>query len=357
MFKINDLLQVAINKNASDLHLIAGYNPTIRISGKLYPINEFPLLSHEMIFSMIEEILTPEQKVIFATNKEFDFSHKIENWRFRVNIYTQQGTAAADFRLIPKNIKTIDELFLPSICHKFAEINQGLVLIVGPTGHGKTTTIASIIQEINTKHTKNILTIEDPVEYVFPKGLSLVSQREVTWDTLSWNKALKSALREDPDVVLVGEMRDYETIAASLTIAETGHLVFATLHTNSAAQTIDRIVDVFPSDQQSQIRLQLSNVLEAIVSIRLIPSLEGGRVPACEILTATGAVRSTIREGKTHLIDNVIQTSAEYSMVSLEKYLAGLISQSKVSLDEAKRWVLRPQELERYMEAKTVVKM
>lgn len=356
MYKINDLLQVAIAKNASDLHLVAGYNPTIRVNGKLSYLNEFPILSHEIIHAMILEILTEEQKQIYASNKEFDFSYKLENWRFRVNIYTQQGTSAADFRLIPTKIRSIEELSLPTICHKFAEVQQGLVLIVGPTGHGKTTAIASIIQEINLKQAKNIITIEDPIEYTFPKGLSIISQREITWDTLSWNKALRSALREDPDVVLVGEMRDYETIAATITIAETGHLVFATLHTNSAAQTVDRIVDVFPSNQQAQIRLQLSNSLEAIVSIRLIPALEGGRIPACEILTGTGAVRSIIREGKTHLIDNVIQTSAEHSMISLEKYLAGLIADGKISLDEAKRWILRPQELERYLEAKTLVK-
>lgn len=356
MLKIADLLSIAIQRHASDLHLVYGYNPIIRVDGVLTHLNDQPIMVNEAITQMIEETMTPEQKDLFSANKELDYSYKLDTWRFRVNSYTQQGTSAVNFRLISSTIKSIDSLSLPSICHKFAELPQGLVLIVGPTGHGKTTTIASIIQEINTAHKKNIITIEDPVEYIFPKALSMISQREILWDTLSWRKALKSVLREDPDVVLIGEMRDYETIGSALTIAETGHLVFATLHTNSASQTVDRIVDVFPSDQQSQIRLQLSNVLEAIVSIRLVPALEGGRIPACEILTGTPAVRSTIREGKTHLIDNIIQTSAEYSMVSLEKYLAQLVLSSKISLEDAKKWTLSPKELESYIGAKPVVK-
>jgi len=356
VLKIADLLNLAISKNASDLHLIAGYNPVIRVEGELMHLDEQPILSNEMISGMIEETMLPEQKELFVANKEIDYSYKLDSWRFRVNAYTQLGTSACDFRLISSNIRSLSELSLPSICEKFVDLPQGLVLIVGPTGHGKTTTIAAIIQEINKKHKKNIITIEDPVEYIFPKGMSIISQREVLWDTLSWRKALKSTLREDPDVVLIGEMRDYETIGAALTIAETGHLVLATLHTNSAAQTVDRIVDVFPSDQQSQIRLQLSNVLEAIVSIRLVPALEGGRIPACEILTGTPATRNTIREGKTHFINNIIQTSAEYSMISLEKYLAQLVLTSKISLEDAKKWTLNAKELENYIGTKSVVK-
>jgi twitching motility protein PilT len=354
--KISDLLRIAIQKHASDLHMVVGYNPIVRIEGVLNRINEYPILTNDDLKAMIEETMTPEQRELYVSNKELDYSYRLDDWRFRVNAYTQQGTCAVDFRLIPSQIKSIEELFLPSICHKFVDLPQGLVLIAGPTGHGKTTTIASIIQEINTIHKKNIITIEDPVEYIFPKGLSMISQREILWDTLSWRKALKSILREDPDVVLIGEMRDYETIGSAITIAETGHLVFATLHTNSAAQTVDRIVDVFPADQQAQIRLQLSNVLEAIVSIRLVTGLEGGRVPACEILTGTSAVRSTIREGKTHQINNIIQTSAEYSMISLEKYLAQLVMSSKISLETAKKWTLNPAELEDFIGSKSIVK-
>lgn len=356
MLKISDLLQAAITANASDLHLIVGYNPIIRIDGVLNYLNEYPVLTNDLVFSMIQETMTPEQKELFEANREVDYSYKMNDWRFRVNAYTQQGTSAVDFRLIPSHIKTIEELSLPSICHKFVDVPQGLVLLVGPTGHGKTTSIASIIQEINLRHKKNIVTIEDPVEYIFPKGMSIISQREVLWDTLSWKKALKSVLRQDPDVVLIGEMRDYETIASALTIAETGHLVFTTLHTNSASQTVDRIVDVFPADQQAQVRLQLSNVLEAIVSIRLVNRLDGGRIPACEILTATQAVRSNIREGKSHMIDNIIQTSSEFSMISLEKYLAQLVLSSKISEEEAKHWTLNPKELETYIGSKSIVK-
>jgi twitching motility protein PilT len=354
--KISDLLKTAIARKASDLHLVVGYNPVIRFDGALERINDQAILTDSDVKQMIEETMTPEQKDLYLANKELDYSYKLDDWRFRVNAYTQQGTSAVDFRLIPSQIKSIEELGLPSICHKFADLPQGLILIAGPTGHGKTTSIASIIQEINSIHKKNIITIEDPVEYIFPKGLSMISQREILWDTLSWRKALKSILREDPDVVLIGEMRDYETIGSAITIAETGHLVFATLHTNSAAQTIDRIVDVFPADQQAQVRLQLSNVLEAIVSIRLVSGLEGGRIPACEILTGTSAVRSTIREGKTHQIDNIIQTSAEYSMISLEKYLAQLVLTSKISLETAKKWTLDPKELEDFIGAKSIVK-
>lgn len=356
MFSVSDLLNIAISKGASDLHLVVGYKPIIRVDGNLIHLDDQAILTQEVVFQMIDSTMSPEQKELYAANREIDYSYKLNNWRFRVNAYTQQGTSAVDFRLIASKIKTVEELALPSICHKFSELPQGLVIIAGPTGHGKTTTIASIIEEINLTRKKNIVTIEDPIEYIFSKASSVVSQREILWDTLSWKKALKSVLREDPDVVLIGEMRDYETIASALTIAETGHLVFTTLHTNSAAQTVDRIVDVFPSDQQAQVRLQLSNVLEAIVSIRLVPGIEGGRIPACEILTGTSAVRSTIREGKTHQIDNIIQTSAEYSMISLEKYLAQLVLNSKITLENAKKWTLNPEELESYIESKTVVK-
>ncbi|HLD24730.1 MAG TPA: PilT/PilU family type 4a pilus ATPase, partial [Patescibacteria group bacterium] len=262
------------------------------------------------------------------------------------------GTMAGAFRLIPQTIQSIEDLGLPTICHEFVKLRQGLVLVTGPTGHGKSTTLASMINIINQTKSVHIVTIEDPIEHVYPPGSSIVSQREMHGDTHSWNVALRSVLREDPDVVLVGEMRDFETIQSALTIAETGHLVFATLHTNSAAQTIDRVVDVFPENQQQQVRLQLSNVLEGVLSLRLIPALSGSRVPAAEILTATPAVRTLIRDGKTHQIDNIIQTSAEYGMATLETSLSILVKAGKIGLDVATSFALRPEELGRLMQRK-----
>ncbi|HCS78717.1 TPA: type IV pili twitching motility protein PilT [Patescibacteria group bacterium] len=252
---------------------------------------------------------------------------------------------AAALRYLPQKIRNVEELGLPKLYHDFVNLRQGFILVTGPTGHGKSTTLAAIINEINNSRETHIITIEDPIEYMYPKGRSIISQREMHTDTYSWNVALRSVLREDPDVVLIGEMRDYETIAAALTIAETGHLVFATLHTNSAAQTIDRIVDVFPENQQSQIRLQLAATLEGVLSQRLLPQIGGGRVPAIEILMATPAVQTTIREGKTHLIDNIIQTSGEMGMQLMETSLTQLVKAGKIDLDTAKEYSIRPEEL------------
>ena len=234
---------------------------------------------------------------------------------------------------------------MPKICHNFAQLKQGFVLVTGPTGHGKSTTLAAIINEINLGKANHILTIEDPIEYVYPAGKSIISQREMDLDTHSWPLALRSALREDPDVVLVGEMRDPETIAAAMTIAETGHLVFSTLHTNSASQTIDRIIDSFPADQQTQVRTQLASTLKGVVSQRLIPQLNGGRIPAVEVLLGTSAIASNIRDGKTHLIDSIIQTSQDYGMIPLESSLASLVLSGTISLETAKSYALRPEEL------------
>ena len=234
---------------------------------------------------------------------------------------------------------------MPKICHNFAQLKQGFVLVTGPTGHGKSTTLAAIINEINLEKAVHILTIEDPIEYVYPAGKSIISQREMDLDTHSWAMALRSALREDPDVVLVGEMRDPETIAAAMTIAETGHLVFSTLHTNSASQTIDRIIDSFPADQQTQVRTQLASTLKGVVSQRLIPQLNGGRIPAVEVLLGTSAIASNIRDGKTHLIDSIIQTSQDYGMIPLESSLASLVLSGTISLETAKSYALRPEEL------------
>lgn len=339
----------AARKEASDLHLIVGFPPMLRVSGELEPVEGTTVLTEEEAKNLIYTTFNPNQKDIYETNKEIDFSLAAAAGRFRVNIYTQKGTIAGAFRLVPQKIKSLTELGLPDICQQFVKLHQGLVLVTGPTGHGKSTSLASMIQIINQTKGMHIVTIEDPIEYVYPAGMSIVSQRELHGDTHSWNIALRSVLREDPDVVLIGEMRDFETIQSAITIAETGHLVFATLHTNSAAQTIDRVVDVFPENQQSQVRLQLSNVLEGILSIRLLPAVAGGRKLAYEILTGTPAVRTMVREGKTHQIDNIIQTSAEFGMATLESTLARLVKEGSITLDVANQYAVRPEELGRLL--------
>lgn len=347
--EIQYLFSEAVRLEASDLHLVVGFPPMLRVSGTLVAIEGSNPLTADDTRAMLEATLTPEQRELLATNKELDYSLPSPVGRFRVNAYHQKGTLAAAFRLIPARIKSIDELNLPAICHEFVKLRQGLVLVTGPTGHGKSTTLASMISVINQTRAAHIVTIEDPIEYVYPPGKSLVSQREMHGDTHVWHVALRSVLREDPDVVLIGEMRDFETIQSALTIAETGHVVFTTLHTNSASQTIDRIVDVFPENQQTQIKLQLSSVLEAVISLRLIPTSGGGRVPVAEILTATPAVRTLIRDGKTHQIDNVIQTSAEYGMVTLEAALAAAVKAGKVNFEVAAAYAVKPEELGRIM--------
>lgn len=346
---IQSLFAETARREASDLHILVGFPPMIRVHGKLQPIEGTQVLSISDAEALVQSIFTAEHKELFATNKELDFSVASPAGRFRANIYTQQGSAAATFRLIPAKIKTIDELGLPAICHEFVKLRQGLVLITGPTGHGKSTTLASMINTINMQSAHHIVTVEDPIEYIYPKGLSIISQREMHTDTHSWNVALRSVLREDPDIVLVGEMRDYETIAAALTVAETGHLVFATLHTNSAAQSIDRIVDVFPENQQPQVRMQLSGVLEGILAQRLIPATAGGRVAVAEVLTASPAVRTTIREGKSHLVDNIIQTSGELGMELLETSLAKAVKESKISAETAISYALRLEDMNRLL--------
>lgn len=339
----------AARKEASDLHLIVGFPPMIRVSGVLFPIEGSSILTEEDARQCIYQTFTGDQKEVYETNKEVDYSLATPVGRFRVNVYLQKGTIAGAFRLIPQQIKSLEALGLPPICTEFVKLRQGLILVTGPTGHGKSTSLASMINVINQGRSVHIVTIEDPIEYVYPKGQAIVSQREMHGDTHSWNVALRSVLREDPDVVLIGEMRDFETIQSAITIAETGHLVFATLHTNSAAQTVDRIVDVFPENQQTQVRLQLSNVLEGILSLRLVPALAGGRVPASEILTATPAMRTLIREGKTHQIDNIIQTSAEFGMMTLETSLSGLVKAGIIGIDTATSFAIRPEELGRLL--------
>ncbi|MDZ4228200.1 MAG: type IV pilus twitching motility protein PilT [Candidatus Levybacteria bacterium] len=343
---IQELFKVTVKEKASDLHLLAGIPPTLRIDGYLRYLTGYGPLKPEEIEEMIYSLLNPVQKELLIANKELDFSFGVgggtygDLGRFRTNLYYQRRYLSGAFRLLPPNILTIEELHLPEILHSFSDLTQGLVLVTGPTGHGKSTTIAAIINEINLKRSAHILTIEDPIEYVYPEGKSIISQREMAIDTHSWNFALRAALREDPDVVLVGEMRDSETIAAAITIAETGHLVFSTLHTNSAAQSIDRIIDSFPSSQQSQIKIQLAATLKGIVSQRLLPMISGGRIPAVEILLGTPAVSSIVRDGKTHLIDSVIQTSKDKGMIGIDSSLAALVLSGSISFEMGKSYSL-----------------
>lgn len=343
---IQELLHLTIKSKASDLHLMPEIPPTIRIDGSLVYVSNHRVLTREDVETMIFSLLSASQKEVLLANKELDFSFTLGGGahgvlgRFRSNLYYQQGYLSGSFRFLEPDIRTIEELRLPKIIHEFAKLKQGFILVTGPTGHGKSTTLASILNEINLTRALHILTIEDPIEYIYPKGKSIVSQRGMGIDTHSWSLALRSALREDPDVVLVGEMRDTETVASAITIAETGHLVFSTLHTNSAAQSVDRIIDSFPADQQSEIKTQLAATLKGIISQRLLPQINGGRVPAVEILIGTNAVSSNIREGKTHLIDSVIETSQDVGMISLESSLASLVLSGSISLETAKSYAL-----------------
>lgn len=351
MMDIHELLDLTIKNNASDLHLLVGIPPALRIDGVLRYLSNYEPLSASQIQEMIFSLLSEDQKNYFIRNKELDFSFGFGGGtfgnlgRFRTNIYFQRGYISAAFRFLLPNIRTVQELHLPKVLNTFSDLKQGFILVTGPTGHGKSTTLAAIINEINIKRASHILTIEDPIEYIYPSGKSIVSQREINIDTISWNNALRSSLREDPDVVLVGEMRDPETIAAAITIAETGHLVFSTLHTNSAAQSIDRIIDSFPAGEQVQIRVQLAATLKGVVSQRLLPMINGGRVPAVEILIGSSAIATNIREGKTHLIDSIIQTSNDIGMATLEESLASLVLSGSISLETAKSYALKEDEL------------
>ncbi|PWU22881.1 type IV pili twitching motility protein PilT [Candidatus Cerribacteria bacterium 'Amazon FNV 2010 28 9'] len=345
---MEQMMELAVSQQASDIHIVVGSPPMLRVHGDLIPIQGEAIVDGQRSQELVFSILSQELKDQLLVNKEVDFSYQFKDQgRFRVNTYYVKETIAGSFRLIPTKIKTIEELKLPSSFHQFSTLKQGFVLVTGPTGQGKSSTLAAIIEEINQTRAEHILTIEDPIEFIYAPVKSLISQRELHADTHSWEVALKSALREDPNIVLVGEMRDYETIAAALTVAETGHLVFATLHTNSASQTVDRIIDVFPEHQQGQIRMQLANTLQAIVSQRLIKSIKGGRVAASEVMIANSAVRNIIREGKTFQLDNVILTSSEAGMISLDNSLAKLVNNGEIAYEEGLELCIWPDQFNR----------
>ena len=346
--KIEKLLEEVVKQDASDLHLTVGVPPMLRVDGSLKPIANTPPLTaaevEKLIFSVVDDV----QKDILLKDMEVDFSFAFGDVaRFRANAYHQKGNLALALRLIPNQIRSTEELGMPKTVDALTEYPRGLVLVTGPTGSGKSTTLAAMIDKINKEKAVHIITVEDPIEYTHKNQKSIVEQREIHYDTRSFAAALRSILREDPDVVLIGEMRDLETIASAITIAETGHLVLATLHTNNAAQSVDRMVDVFPPHQQQQIRVQLSNILNAIVSQRLIPAIGGGRVVATEIMIANPAVRNIIREGKTHQLDAVIQTGAEEGMQTMDHNLATLVKSGKITLEEAKGYAIDTKELER----------
>ncbi len=348
--RIEILLEEVVKKKASDLHLQVGLPPTLRVDGSLVAVTGADPLTEETVEGLVFAILDEDQKQILLKDKEFDFSFAFGDLgRFRVNAFHERGNMAAALRLIPNEILSIEQLGLPPVVNKFADYPRGLVLVTGPTGSGKSTTLAAIVSRINNERASHIITIEDPIEYTHKSKKSIVVQREVHYDTYSFSAALRSSLREDPDVVLIGEMRDLETISSAITIAETGHLVLATLHTNSASQSIDRMVDVFPPHQQPQIRSQLANILMAICSQRLIPAIGGGRMAAAEVLIATPAVRNIIREGKSHQLEAVIQTGAEHGMQSMDKTLVSLIHNGTISYDEARNYAVDLEELDRMM--------
>ena len=342
------MLEECIKKNASDLHIQVGLPPILRVDGALQPIQNTPVLNEDMIEKLVFSTLDSMQRETLSKDKEFDYSFSFGDIaRFRVNAFNEKGNLAAAFRLIPTKMPTVDELGMPQVVSTFSDFPRGLVLVTGPTGSGKSTTLAALINKINTEKSVHIVTIEDPIEFTHKSKRSVIVQREVHYDTFSFARALKSALRQDPDVVLLGEMRDLETISSAITIAETGHLVFATLHTNSAAQSIDRMIDVFPAEQQPQIRSQLSAVLMAVCSQRLVPAIGGGRVVAAEIMIANSAVRSIIREGKTHQLDTTIQTGANEGMQTMDRTLAKLVQQGTITYDNAREYAVDMHEFER----------
>lgn len=345
--RLEELLAQVVKQRASDLHIAVGRHPTMRVDGELIPFAKEEIITPDMAKDLIFAMLTEEQQEIYIRDKELDFSYNFKDRaRFRVNVFHQRGFMGSSLRLIPAKINSIKELNLPAILEEFAARNQGFFLVVGPTGHGKSTTLASMVDHINHTRAEHIITIEDPIEYLFTSDRSIIDQREVGLDTKGFHKALKSMFREDVDVGMIGEMRDAETMSAAVTAAETGHLILSTLHTNNAAQTIDRIIDTFPAHQQNQIRAQIASSLVAIFSQRLIPRVNGGLIPAVEVMIANAAVRNLIRENKIHEIDLIIETGSDQGMLSLNRSLAFLVQQGEITMENAVRYSLNPGDLQ-----------
>jgi twitching motility protein PilT len=355
-FDFADVLIEVLERRASDLHITAGAPPTVRVRGRLVPLEEFPMLTPSDTREIVYSILSNDQRQRLETDWQVDLAYAIPGRaRFRVNAYFQRSAIGAAFRLIPAQILAIEELGLPPIVHELTRKPRGFVLVTGPTGSGKSTSLASMIDEINQQREEHIMTIEDPIEFLHTHKKCLVNQRELGSDAQSFSDALRSALRQDPDVILVGEMRDLETISTALTAAETGHLVFATLHTQDTPQTIDRIIDVFPPHQQHQVRVQLSVALQGIITQTLLPTADGsGRCLACEVLVPTPAVRNLIREGKTHQIYSVLQTSASAGMQTMDSSLAALVRAGRITRELAESRSTAPEELRRLLGAAPV---
>ncbi len=348
--ELADLVDVVVTQGASDIHLSEGRHPTIRVSGNLIPLVKKDILSHEDTMGMLAEMTSPANRDLFLKQKELDFSYgHSDKARFRGNAFYQQGYAGIALRLIPKVIKDLQELHLPPILETFAQKKQGFFLVVGPVGQGKSTTLASMIEIINRNRAEHIITIEDPIEYIYEQKKSIIDQREVRQDTSTFESALTSVLRQDVNVILLGEMRGHETMAAAVTAAETGHLVFSTLHTNNAAQTIDRIIDSFPAGQQDQIRVQLSSSLIGVFSQRLLPRISGGLIPAYELLIVNNAVSNLIREKRTHEINTVIETGAESGMIDINRMIAELVRQGEITIETAYLHSSNPKVLERLL--------
>ena len=346
------ILQKVVDLKASDLHLVVGSSPIVRINRLLSPLEGYSDLTIEDLNAFLSQVLEKDQVDVLEISKELDFSIALGNKaRFRVNAFYQKGYPSLALRYIPNEAPSLEKLNLPEILASLTELQQGLILVVGPAGHGKSTTIAAMIEKINQNRAEHIITLEDPIEYVFTNAKSLIEQRELYVDTTSWDNALKAVLRQDPNVVFVGEMRDPETVAAALRIAETGHLVFATLHTNSASQTVERIINAFPQSNHVSIQSQLSAIIEAVISLRLIPSKEGVVYPATEILLGSSAARNIIREGKFEQLDNIIHTSSNIGMVSLERSIAQLIDDGTISPEEGLRFTSKPDQVRRLLKS------